>query len=89
VLTPAAKLATRLHGLAPSTTLRLIAVANRLLPADDSRTPLMPGRAAEQPARWFTALTALTRSAARRFHQHDDPVPSPPPAQDATSTPVR
>jgi NAD(P)-dependent dehydrogenase (short-subunit alcohol dehydrogenase family) len=89
VLTPAAKLATRLHGLAPSTTLRLIAVANRLLPGEDSRKPPIPGRAAEQPTRWFTALTALTRRAARRFHQHDDPVLTPPPAQDSTSTPVR
>jgi short-subunit dehydrogenase len=84
VLTPAAKLATRLHGLAPSTTLRLIAVVNRLLPADDTRRPLMPGSAAERPARWFEALTALTRRAARRLHQHDDPVAAPPPGQDPT-----
>jgi NAD(P)-dependent dehydrogenase (short-subunit alcohol dehydrogenase family) len=78
VLTPAAKLATRLHGLAPSTTLRLIAAANRLLPADETRRPLTPGSAAGRPARWFAALTTLTRRAARRLHQHDDPVPAPP-----------
>jgi short-subunit dehydrogenase len=78
VLTPAAKLATRLHGLAPSTTLRLIGLANRLLPADETRTPPAPGHTVARPARWLDALTTLTRRAARRFHQHDDPVPGPP-----------
>jgi NAD(P)-dependent dehydrogenase (short-subunit alcohol dehydrogenase family) len=82
VLTPAAKLATRLHGLAPSTTMRLIALTNRLLPTDETPRPLTPGRVAEQPARWFEALTSLSRRAARRFHQHDDPTPAPPPGQD-------
>jgi short-subunit dehydrogenase len=82
VLTPAAKLATRLHGLAPSTTMRLIALTNRLLPTDETPRPLTPGRLAERPARWFEALTSLTRRAARRFHQHDDPTPAPPQTQD-------
>jgi hypothetical protein len=33
---------------------------------------MRPGHAVERPARWFDALTALTRRAARRYHQHDD-----------------
>ncbi len=41
---------------------------------------MRPGHAVEKPARWFGSLTALTRRAARRYHQHDhttaDPAPS-------------
>jgi hypothetical protein len=48
-----------------------------------------PGRRAEFLALTTKAVTALTRTAARNFHQHDDPVATPPPAQDSTSTPVR
>jgi short-subunit dehydrogenase len=72
ILTPAAKIGVRMHGLAPATTLRLIAAAERLLPGDDTRRPLQPGHAVARPARWFDALTAVTSRAARRFHQHDD-----------------
>ncbi|WP_219420109.1 SDR family NAD(P)-dependent oxidoreductase [Pseudonocardia nigra] len=75
VLTPAAKLGMRLHGIAPATTMRLLAVANRLLPSDETPRPPRPGHTVARPAGWFDALTALTRSAARRFHQHDDVVP--------------
>ena len=74
VLTPAAKIGIRLHGLAPATTLRLIAGAGRLLPADETHRPVQPGHAVARPARWFDAVTTLTRRAARRFHQHDDTV---------------
>jgi len=74
VLTPAAKLAVRLHGLAPATTIRLLSLANRLLPTDESRTPLAPGHAVGKDGPVVNALTGLTRSAARRFHQHDDAV---------------
>nr|MDQ3580086.1 SDR family oxidoreductase [Actinomycetota bacterium] len=73
VLTPAAKVAVRLHGLAPATTIRLLSLANRLLPSDETRTPLAPGHAVGKDGPVVNTLTALTRSAARRFHQHDDP----------------
>jgi short-subunit dehydrogenase len=72
ILTPVAKIGVRLHGLAPATTLRLLAGAARLLPADETRRPVQPGHAVARPARWFDAVTTLTRRAARRFHQHDD-----------------
>ncbi|MGI8722447.1 MAG: SDR family NAD(P)-dependent oxidoreductase [Geodermatophilaceae bacterium] len=74
VLTPAAKVAVRLHGLAPATTIRLLSVANRLLPSDETRTPLAPGHAVAKDGPVVSALTGLTRAAARRFRQHDDPV---------------
>jgi hypothetical protein len=38
---------------------------------------MRPGHAVEKPARWFDSLTALTRRAARRYHQHDDVTPDP------------
>ena len=77
--TPLAKIGMRVHGLAPSTTMRLLGVVNRLLPTDETPRPLRPGHAVETPARWFEALTALTRRAARRYHQHDDSSPDPAP----------
>lgn len=77
VLTPAAKVAVRLHGVAPSTTLRVLSAVNRLLPSDETRTPPSPGHAVGSHGPMFNALTGLTRSAARRFHQHDDEVASP------------
>jgi short-subunit dehydrogenase len=76
ILTLPAKVAVRLHGLAPATTLRLLALANRLLPGDETRTPPAPGHEVERSGPVFTALTGLTRGAARRFHQHDDAVTS-------------
>lgn len=75
VLTPAAKIAVRLHGIAPATTIRLLSLVNRLLPSDETRTPLAAGHTVEKDGPVFTALTGLTRSAARRFHQHDDAEP--------------
>jgi NAD(P)-dependent dehydrogenase (short-subunit alcohol dehydrogenase family) len=74
-----AKVGMRVHNVAPSTTLRLLGLVNRLLPTDETPRPLRPGWAVEQPARWFDALTALTRRAATRYHQDDDPVPDPAP----------
>ena len=65
--------------LAPSTTMRLVALVNRLLPADETPRPMRPGHAVEKPARWFDTLTGLTRRAARRYHQHDDTTPDPAP----------
>ena len=87
---PLAKIGMRVHGVAPSTTIRLVALVNRLLPADETPRPMRPGHAVEKPARWFDTLTGLTRRAARRYHQHDDTTPgsrapTPPrrPAPDA------
>ena len=72
VTTPLAKIGMRVHGVAPATTMRLIGLVERLLPGDETPRPMRPGHAVERPARWFDALTALTRRAARRYHQHDD-----------------
>jgi hypothetical protein len=75
--TPLAKIGMRVHGVAPSTTIRLVGLVNRLLPTDETPRPMRPGHAVEKPARWFDSLTALTRRAARRYHQHDDVTPDP------------
>jgi len=74
-LTPAAKLGMRLHGLAPSTMLRLLALVNRLLPSEQRRTAIQPGHAAASPGRLFRAVTGLTQRAAERYHQLDDQTP--------------
>jgi len=77
--TPLAKIGMRVHGLAPATTMRLVSVVNRFLPGDETPRPMRPGYAVEKPAKWFDSLTALTRRAAHRFHQHDDATPDPAP----------
>jgi short-subunit dehydrogenase len=79
VNTPLARIGMRVHGVAPATTMRLVSLVNRLLPTDETPRPLRPGHAVERPAGWFTALTGLTRRAARRYHQHDDTTPDPAP----------
>ncbi len=58
VLTPAAKIAVRLHGVAP-TTLRVVSALNRLLPFDETRTPLAPGHRVGRRGPVFNALTGL------------------------------
>jgi short-subunit dehydrogenase len=75
ILTPAAKVAARLHGLAPATMLRLLTVTNRLLPADGTPHPVRPGHAVAGGGRVLHALTTLTRRAAVNTHQHTDEVP--------------
>ncbi len=72
ILTPAAKLAARAHGLAPGLTLRALALVDRLLPRAEHITTPMPAHTVEPMPAWFQALTGLTRSAAQRFHQYDD-----------------
>jgi hypothetical protein len=67
-LTPAAKLAARVHGLAPGPTLRALAVVDRLLPGGTA-TEKRPGRAVDDDPAWLRLLTAPTRRAARRLHQ--------------------
>ncbi|MQA15056.1 MAG: SDR family NAD(P)-dependent oxidoreductase [Pseudonocardiaceae bacterium] len=75
IVTPAAKVAVRLHGLAPGLSTRIAAAVDRLLPrTDDSSSPI-PGHAVRPSPGWFRALTGLTQSAARRYHQYDDNTP--------------
>ncbi|MEX2984184.1 SDR family NAD(P)-dependent oxidoreductase [Streptomyces sp. C36] len=72
VLTPVAKAAVRLHGVAPATTTRALTLGARLLPAaGEAPRRNVPGRVAARGAH-STALHRLTRlndRAARRFNQ--------------------
>lgn len=76
ILTPAAKLAVRAHGVAPGLTTRAMSVAERLLPSG-SPGPLVPGHATGPQPAWFRAVTGLTRRAARRFGAYDDEAQPP------------
>ncbi|MEV5508045.1 SDR family NAD(P)-dependent oxidoreductase [Streptomyces orinoci] len=72
VLTPVAKAAVRLHGLAPATTTRALSLAARLLPdsgAEPERN--VPGRHAARSlgSAALDRLTALNDRAARRLNQ--------------------
>ncbi|WP_109472842.1 SDR family NAD(P)-dependent oxidoreductase [Ornithinimicrobium cavernae] len=77
VLTPMAKVGTRVHGLAPSSTVRLLGVMNRLLPdpaADRDAHRARTGRDARRDlsplaSRTVAVLTALGSRAARRLNQ--------------------
>lgn len=73
VLTPAAKLAVRLHGVAPASTLRLLSLVERLLPADGTRTAVAPGHQVAGRGRIFRGLTRLSERAAQRNHEYTDP----------------
>jgi short-subunit dehydrogenase len=77
ILTPLAKVGARVHGLA--TTLRLLTLAVRLLPADETPRPPQPGHAVSGNGRLLNALTTLTRRAAQRTHEHTDPTPDAEP----------
>jgi NAD(P)-dependent dehydrogenase (short-subunit alcohol dehydrogenase family) len=70
-LTPAAKVAVRVHGLFPGATARTLGVVNALLPSTGPDAPPVPGTAAsdELDSRLLRAVTVLGRSAARRYHQ--------------------
>lgn len=78
-LSPLSKIGMRVHGLAPATTVRLLGVMNRVLPAAGSATPghVVPGHVArdELRARSRTAagvvgvLTTLGDRAARRNNE--------------------
>jgi NAD(P)-dependent dehydrogenase (short-subunit alcohol dehydrogenase family) len=77
-LTPAAVVASRLHGLAPGLTGTLAAVFDRTLPRGDSAALATPGHVVERespPGRAYRLLTGLSRRAAAAFHQHDDRIP--------------
>jgi NAD(P)-dependent dehydrogenase (short-subunit alcohol dehydrogenase family) len=77
VLTPMAKVGIRVHGVAPSTTVRLVGVVNRLLPdnpADADARQATLGRQAWRglsrgAASVVGTLTALGSRAARRYNQ--------------------
>src|SRR6478672_4298215 len=83
ILTPVAWLGARVHGLAPATTLRLLTIANRVLPTDRSSTPTRPGHAVDGNGPLLRTLTTLTRKAAPRTHERTDPVPDSAPGNHA------
>jgi len=72
ILTPAAKLGVRMHGLFPATTVRALGAVNRTLPKaagpGEPATGLVAS--AELNSTLVRAATVLGRSAAQRFHQH-------------------
>ncbi|MCE3551717.1 SDR family oxidoreductase [Pseudonocardia sp. RS11V-5] len=77
ILTPLANIGSRVHALAPSTTLRLLTVVERLLPGPTgSGEPPRPAHTAPLPG-WLRRLTGLDAAAAERWHEHTDPAPDP------------
>jgi NAD(P)-dependent dehydrogenase (short-subunit alcohol dehydrogenase family) len=74
VLTPAAKIGLRVHGLAPGLTQRALALVDRLLPAPGEQAP-EPGHTLPEQPWWQRALTTLDRRAAVRHHELDDETP--------------
>ncbi|MBA2694576.1 MAG: SDR family oxidoreductase [Actinobacteria bacterium] len=73
VLTPLAKVGMRVHGLAPSSTVAMLGLVGRLLPAapDPPRTPTLVGHQAQRvlDSRAVRALTVLGSRAARRNNE--------------------
>lgn len=80
VLTVPATLLARFHGLFPGVTADMLGVVARLLPGAEGAAA--PARGMDIQERigsgLLEALTALGRSAARRFHQHPGPTPAAP-----------
>jgi hypothetical protein len=74
VLTPAAKVGLRVHGLAPGLTARALAVLDRLLPAPGDDPP-QPGHTLPEQPWWQRLLTSPDRRAAVRHHELDDETP--------------
>jgi short-subunit dehydrogenase len=73
ILTPLAKVGARVHALAPSTTLRMLSVMNRLLPPPTGSTGPQPGHTTGPQPAWFARMTTADRRAAERWHERDDP----------------
>jgi len=76
VLTPAAKLAVRLHGIAPATTTRALTLADRFLPDADADTDGRETSGADEHARGtpFTdRIATLGERAARRWNEPGTP----------------
>jgi NAD(P)-dependent dehydrogenase (short-subunit alcohol dehydrogenase family) len=91
-LTLPAKIATRVHGVAPATTVRVLSVVDRLLPSPEGSVLTGPdGTRARRGAevdpsvtsRAFRTLTGLTRKSADRFLQKPGPVGVPPAVRSA------
>ncbi len=91
-LTLPAKVATRVHGLMPGTTTRVLSVVDRLLPGPGGTPGTGPdGTRARRGAdvdrdirsRAFRGLTRLTRRSARRFNELPGPVGAPPAVRSA------
>ncbi len=78
VLTPLAKIGTRVHALAPNTTLRLLEVVNGLLPDPTGSTGPEPASTSGPQPAWFDRVTRFDRKAARRWHERDDPASRSP-----------
>lgn len=74
VLTPAAKIGLRVHGLAPGLTQRLLTLVDRALPTPGQDPPQPAHTLPEQPW-WHRVLTTLDRRAAGRHHELDDETP--------------
>jgi NAD(P)-dependent dehydrogenase (short-subunit alcohol dehydrogenase family) len=86
VLTLPAMVATRVHGVLPGTTTRVLGLVNRVLPRGGAAgQPAEAGSAvdARLGSRAFRLLTGLTRGAARRFGQVPGPTAVPPPVRSA------
>jgi NAD(P)-dependent dehydrogenase (short-subunit alcohol dehydrogenase family) len=71
ILTPAAQVAARVHGLLPELTTRALILVDRMLPANENSTA-QPGRAVATDSALFRWLTTLTRQAASRWHETTD-----------------
>ena len=74
VLTPAAKVGLRVHGIAPGLTQRALTLVDRLLPAPGDDPP-QPGHTLPEQPWWQRLLTTLDRRAAVRHHELDDETP--------------
>jgi len=73
ILSPLAKIGARVHGLAPSTTVRMMGLAKRFLPDPpaDGSTGTLPGYVVDRrlDSRLFDSLITLGQRAARRFNE--------------------
>ncbi|MDD7919213.1 SDR family NAD(P)-dependent oxidoreductase [Actinomycetospora callitridis] len=74
VLTPAAKVGLRVHGIAPGLTQRALGLLDRLLPTPGEAPP-EPGHTLPEQPWWQRLLTTLDRRAAVRHHELDDEIP--------------
>jgi len=75
-------LVARLHGLAPATTTRVLALADRILPQTVPGTETSPGMEIEgrmEAGGLWRALTTLGRRAAERFRERPGPTSVPEP----------
>lgn len=90
VLTVPAKVAVRVHGLFPGTTVRALGMVNRLLPRASTDDPTARRGAVVDAGRRsgvFRATTALTRRAAGRYGQLPGPMHAPPAVRTAFPPP--